>query len=652
MESDLLGWEVKVGPASDAAPTLWHGQPAGASVVTEFVYPGSADAKATQRLLYIASALSPAVLVTGEFPSLRLSGWNTPRVRLPEALAHESNERQKALMAAPFAPPTKIAFMQGGKVVTKPIAAGTLLDGKPDEPWLLLWNDQHPDNEARPLLVVLTQAPKAVTAAGEGTDVHVDLSFADGVHPAIFVLRVYPTKAVGETPTEAQLADCRMWAKLVRAYPISYSETYTADAAKRTKTFTLAYGYLPPAQDDWKLAGQQIAPLPILAAYGMSVKFPGLAVADKLTATKWATEWGEYTGLDGADKLTYTVPDPKWKPDEIYRGVCQLFPGSHQYDKSDDSFQRIASWGLNHTRPQLKWANWDIQLVDNWRSDPLALNEANFKRLDALVERNNNAGLCCMINMFDDGYRASEWRNAQTYKNAVELWRQIAQRYAKLPARAVSYDLVNEPAAVPMADWNRFIKDTVAAIRTVDKTHTIVIEAANGHANPWNYPAMIGVDDDNVIYSFHHYEWAHTWKYVIEQPNTKAQLHYPRYLGVTHDGKPDENRNVSYNSLVDYYDIAKQEEHFLPMLRFVLKYNTALHCGEMGVLSDTPVGDGPRWCKEIYTLYAKYGIAWSYYDYMDQGIWRFGLWNGQRASVVVDWVKPYGNAQPAATTKP
>ena len=637
LDSDVMGWEFKVGPAMDMPATSWHGHPAGASVVTEFRW--EQDQK-VQRQLYIASALNPAVMVVSQFPSVRLSGWNTPRVRLPEAQAHEGEAQQKALREVPFASPTRIAYVQGGKVVSKALSAGSVVEGKLDQSWLLLWNDAKPQQEARPVLVILTQAPKAITAVGEGAEWKLDIQFADGVQPMVFLHRIFPAGTVPAQPSEAQIASCRQWAALVREYPVSYTETFVADPAKRTKTFALSYGYLSTT-DDWKTPGLKLAPLPVLASYGLGVKFPNLATAEKLAAVGVSTEWGDYTGVQGADKITYTVPDPKWKSEDIYRGVCQLFPGSHKYDQSDESFQKMASWGFNHTRPQIKWADWDIQLVNKWDSNPLSLNEANFKRLDALVERNGKAKLATMINMFDDGYRIREWRNPQVYANAVELWRVIAQRYAKLPARAVLYDLVNEPRDIPMPQWNKFIKDTVSAIRTVDKTHTIVIEAGDGHANPWDYPAMIGVEDDNVIYSFHHYEWAHTWKRVTEQPNTKNQLHYPRYLGITPDVKPDLNGNVSYNSLVDYYDLDKQEEHFLPMLRFVLKYNTALHCGEMGILPDVPVGDGERWCQEIAELYAKHGVHWSYYDYMDQGIWRFGMHNGTRVSRVVEWVQEY-----------
>ncbi|MHC4181669.1 MAG: cellulase family glycosylhydrolase [Planctomycetota bacterium] len=56
-------------------------------------------------------------------------------------------------------------------------------------------------------------------------------------------------------------------------------------------------------------------------------------------------------------------------------------------------------------------------------------------------------------------------RRPEAQKNAIELWRRIAQRYADRSQWAISYDFFNEPAYMNRDHWNEIVKEMTAVIR-------------------------------------------------------------------------------------------------------------------------------------------------------------------------------------------
>ena len=85
----------------------------------------------------------------------------------------------------------------------------------------------------------------------------------------------------------------------------------------------------------------------------------------------------------------------------------------------------------------------------------------------------------------------------------------IAKKYKNEPI-IIGYDLINEPVAHYFQDEvdllnNQLLalyKQTISAIREVDKTHTIFL---NGSIWSTNFDVFEEIIDDNVVYEFHKY---------------------------------------------------------------------------------------------------------------------------------------------------
>jgi aryl-phospho-beta-D-glucosidase BglC (GH1 family) len=256
-------------------------------------------------------------------------------------------------------------------------------------------------------------------------------------------------------------------------------------------------------------------------------------------------------------------------------------------------------------------------------------NEAVWQRLDRVVDGCNAAGMQMMLTWFfnEDSPQADAggavrnstryWRQrGEAQKNAFELWRQIAKRYADKPQWAISYDFFNEPAYINRDHWNEVIRELTTVIRSVDKKHLIVWESADGWAQPswclWMRPS----GDPNTLYSFHRY--GKHWGYAYDE-------YYPGYK------------------------CTQEEKHFEPWLEAILfgiQHNVPIHCGEFGVSIIQPDDCAARWLDDYLAFFERFGIGWNWWNYSGQNIYRTGLVAGDRESpnvaVLKKWFRQSG----------
>jgi len=85
-----------------------------------------------------------------------------------------------------------------------------------------------------------------------------------------------------------------------------------------------------------------------------------------------------------------------------------------------------------------------------------------------------------------------------------KVWLQMAEHF-KARSGLINYEILNEPHGISDEAWNSIQQDVVAAIRTVDKQHTIIVGGAGW--NSYNIlSAMPVYGDENLIYTFHFYD--------------------------------------------------------------------------------------------------------------------------------------------------
>jgi RimJ/RimL family protein N-acetyltransferase len=96
------------------------------------------------------------------------------------------------------------------------------------------------------------------------------------------------------------------------------------------------------------------------------------------------------------------------------------------------------------------------------------------------------------------------WSSGSDEDQTVALWRAIAHRYSRTNTIA-GYDLLNEPWAWPKSALPVVYRSIIAAIRSVDSTHMIIVE---GNRDARDFSWLSRPLDHNMMYSVHLYLWA------------------------------------------------------------------------------------------------------------------------------------------------
>ncbi len=196
----------------------------------------------------------------------------------------------------------------------------------------------------------------------------------------------------------------------------------------------------------------------------------------------------------------------------------------------------IAEWGFN-----------SIRLPFNYRllspeDQPGVFLEEGFQVIDSLLiwcERNDLYLILDMHcapggqnpdNISDSDGEAKLWTVPANQTRTVEIWREIAERYAD-EEWIGGYDLLNEPV-LPQGYDNSHLRSLYMqiriAIREVDNNHIIFIEG-NWYAT--DFFQLTPQFDVNMVYSFHKY-WNETDQSSIQNYLTlRSSYNIPLWLG-------------------------------------------------------------------------------------------------------------------------
>ena len=568
--------------AEGAKPSVVE-TPGPLSYVTEATYPTPDGPVHTT---FYAGAMSPAVVVATDAPALELWGWQAKGFFAPTTARYVTADGPQEPELAP--PPEE---PQDGAELA--------------ENWIRLRSAKHD------ALIVLERRPSRLEWGANALGLPTGTIRYDSgpVRAAILVM-----------PEEVRLddAECRFWARALRRYPVAATEIVKPG---KPQTCWIRYNYLDLGGFG-SLEPLTVAPVPMLLSYGLKHEHPGLAI-QKARMTGYHSAHAPYLVVEGTDTVQYQAPPVDRR--KVMKGVGELFGKMKPEHNArgglseDVMFQRMGEWGFDHCRYAFAFhARWDLPLVEHMGGPILEDNDAAWQRLDQLVDKCNTAGMQMMLCWFfnedqpqkdtGDAVRNSTryWRaRPEAQKNAFELWRRIAARYADRPEWAISYDFFNEPAYMNPHHWNQVMKRLTAIIRSVDKKHLIVWESADGWAQPHWCLWMEPVQDDNVVYSFHHY--GKHWGYARDEyyPSTKA----------THE--------------------RTQIDPWLHAILFGIRHHVPIHCGEFGLSMIQPAGSGERWLEDYLALFERFGIGWNWWNYSGRDIYRTGLAAGNRISPYV-----------------
>lgn len=264
---------------------------------------------------------------------------------------------------------------------------------------------------------------------------------------------------------------------------------------------------------------------------------------------------------------------------------------------TEADFKKAASWGIDHVRIPV-----DYNIFEN---------EDGFIRVEKAFALCRKYGLNAILDLHKtagfsfDNYGENEsgfFESDELQERFYRLWEEFAKRYGCL-SDSVAFELLNEVTDKAFIDqWNRISNECIKRIRAFAPDTLILV------GSYWNNSSEAVKDllppyDDKVIYNMHCYDpikFTHQGAYWTDMVN------------------PEERFSFEEAEITPEYF----EQRFLSAIEKAKENNTALYCGEYGVIDKSSPEDTVKWYKCINSVFEKYGIArcaWSYKE-MDFGL--------------------------------
>jgi hypothetical protein len=263
-------------------------------------------------------------------------------------------------------------------------------------------------------------------------------------------------------------------------------------------------------------------------------------------------------------------------------------------------FKYIKELGCNSLRIAFNYRHFESDIK------PFEYKPEGFRHIDRLLELAKKYQICLILDMHAaPGFQNHDWHSdnytgeknlyadANYQKRLFKLWRHIADHY-KNEEYIAGYEVFNEPVAEGKeeeAALNKIYKETVKAIREVDKSHIVFLEG-----NFWgrDFECLDAPFDSNLVYSPHFYSTSGTGAVSYPGPIPGGEYCNKRYLEAQFDSR-------------DW---------------FMNKYNVPCWLGEFGWFSmdrDPYIEGRQRYSQDLLDIINARDYHWSHWIYKDAG---------------------------------
>lgn len=305
-----------------------------------------------------------------------------------------------------------------------------------------------------------------------------------------------------------------------------------------------------------------------------------------------------------------------------------------KYYYSAEDMKLIKGLGFEHVRLPL-----NPQVLFN-ENNPELLNSQHLKYLDDALDLITSHDLAVIVDLHpEDDFMQRLACDTSFTPLVARFWQSLAVHLSSRDPNMIFLEELNEPRFNNPEQWTGIQKQLIEAIRRGAPEHTII---ANG--DYWSgingLTQIQPLEDKNIVYNFHFYEpfiFTHqgaTWGWDIVEScknipypsNTQAvQPYLPRV-------NPEARKYVEYYGQEEW-DSYKIEKRILTAVEWAKKHNVNLTCNEFGVYKAVaPEYDRNRWTQEVRSIFEKFGIGWSMWDYSHG----FGLVNDHTYRRTVD----------------
>lgn len=233
------------------------------------------------------------------------------------------------------------------------------------------------------------------------------------------------------------------------------------------------------------------------------------------------------------------------------------------------------------------------------------------QKLDWVVDTATAQGLQVVLDVHDFNDCARDMASCE--QRLVQVWSQLAPRYAQRPASVV-FELLNEPHGQLDAEaWNGMFARLLALVRQTNPRRNVVVGPVNWNSFRNLDELRLPEDDRHLIVTFHYYEpfeFTHqgaTW--VEEQFQRIRDLPF---------GTPEQ--------------VAQIGADFDQVLAWSRRHDRPILLGEFGAYDKAPMDSRVKWTAAVAQAARERGFAYAYWQFSSD----FILYDFQRQA----WVEP------------
>lgn len=300
---------------------------------------------------------------------------------------------------------------------------------------------------------------------------------------------------------------------------------------------------------------------------------------------------------------------PRWRGFNL----LEKFNASSNKPFVESDFQWMSQWGFDFVRVPMDYRCWTDA------KQPRQLNEKVLAEIDQAVEFGKKHGIHVSLNLHRaPGYTVAKppetlnlWKSDEAQELFDFQWSQFAKRYRGIPSTRVSFNLVNEPAKIPSADYAKVVRRVTAAIRAVDADRLVIADGLAWGTQP--VPELADLDIAQATRGYYpmqisHYQapWVHGERF--------AKPTWP----LTDGGKTIDRDVMRQKQIEPWKELAAK--------------GVGVMVGEWGAFNKTPHDVVLRWAADDLALWKDAGWGWVLWNFRGS----FGIFDSQRVDVAYE----------------
>jgi endoglucanase len=325
---------------------------------------------------------------------------------------------------------------------------------------------------------------------------------------------------------------------------------------------------------------------------------------------------------------------PRWRGFNLLNFFQALDKGERgQGNVSEDDLRWIRDWGFDFIRLPMDywlWVDSDWPQTRTLKPDDVCtIKESMLEKIDRAVDLCRKYGLHCNLNFHRaPGYCINDparepyvlWSDKRAEDAFAFHWDLFAKRYKGVPAKDLSFNLVNEapgkkPGYMTGEDYQRTMMRGVEAIRKHTPDRIVIADGYGAGSD-----IVKELIPSRVAQSVHTY-WPGTIShYRASWVDRDGKFPEPAWPELHKDGSHKNGRPEMEKKYAPWGDLVKQ--------------GIGVHCGECGCFSRTPYKVFIAWFTDMLEIIGQYGIGYSLWEFRGA----FGILDSGRADVAYeDW---------------